>query len=111
LDKDEGCKKFGGTQKDNFCIIKQASQEVTISLWSPLTEGLSELHFNEKDIGNVLKIAKNQPMSNWHFFSKQIGKEGKIYTTQAYIGPFFKGEYFGWNFDVTEDGRILRQRC
>jgi len=106
------CEKFNGVQKNNFCIIKQGSQEITISLWNPLTEGNPKLHFNEKDIETTLKLAKKQPMDNWHFFSKRIENKTPIYSAQQYIGSFLpkpRGEYFGWVFDVNSDGKIVRQ--
>ena len=107
------CKKFNGKLIDNFCVIKQGSQEVTISLWNPLTRDNPKLHYNEEDIETALRLAKSQPSSNWHFFSKRIENKTPIYLAQAYSGSFLpkpKGEYFGWVFEIRKGGKIIKQK-
>lgn len=97
------CSKFNGKLEGNICTVNQSSQEIKISLWNAFTKNKPEKHLGEKDIQTILSLAKMQPNSNLHFFSKEVKNNTEAYVAQAYTGQ----EYFGNVFIITKDGRII----
>lgn len=104
------CKEFKGKISDNFCIIENKN-ETTISIWNPFTRDKPEMHMNKEDFKNILDLSGKQAQDNWHFFTKQEINKTTFYKTQAYKGSFLKkGEYFGWQFLVNKEGKIIEQK-
>jgi len=109
MNPEEICRNYKGRIDANFCTIRLDGQEITVSMWNPLTIDKPELHFNEEDFKNVISLAKKQPRHNLHFFSKSIKNGNVVYGVQAYEGNFKDGEYYGWTFYVDKRGRIIKQ--